>query len=394
MIPAYYEFRSATKILSGDHAIEHIPFELKNLGVTRPLVVTDARIRALGLTDVVLSALADSRLEPAVVFDDVPVDSSVETANAVARLYAHRGCDGVVAVGGGSVLDTAKGACIVLAAGADDLMAYRGSEVLSNLPLPPLVAVPTTAGTGSEVTGVAVVKDTVRDIKMAFVSFDLQPNVAVLDPRMTMGLPPRVTASTAMDALVHAVEAASCLQHNPLSDAYAHAAIALIRDNLVEVLTDGRDAAARVAMANAALMAGVAFSNAMVGGVHALGHACGGVAHVAHGDAMAILLPHCMEFNLETAAGVYGELLLPLAGAETYAATPAAARPAAAVSAVRSLLSLCEQFGDLPLKLSEVGVTEGQLDEIARVALDDGSVSFNPRNIALDDAVAILKAAL
>lgn len=394
MLPAYYEFRSATKILSGTNAIEHIVFELANLGVTRPLVITDKRIRSLGLTEVVLDALADSKLELPIVFDDVPVDSSVDTANAVARTYAEQGCDGIIAVGGGSVLDTAKGACIVIATDGSDLMAHRGSEVLCNAPFPPLIAVPTTAGTGSEVTGAAVIKDTDREVKMAFVSFDLQPQVAVLDPRMTLGLPPRITASTAMDALVHAVEAASGRQRNPLSDAYAFAAIDLVRENLSAVLTDGRDARVRLAMANAALMAGIAFSNAMVGVVHAIGHACGGVAHVAHGDAMAILLPHCMSFNLDVCAEEYARLLLPLAGPAAFAATPPAERPAAAIAAVRELLANCANLGELPLTLSAVGVTEAQLPDIARVAIDDASVSFNPRDVSLEDALGILRAAL
>jgi alcohol dehydrogenase len=394
MLPAYYEFRSATKILSGTNAIEHLGYELANLGVTRPLLITDMRIRSLGLADVVLSALADTTLAEPVVFDDVPVDSSVDTVNAVARAYAEKGCDGVVAVGGGSVLDTAKGACIVIATGATDLMEFRGSEVLSNTPLPPLVAIPTTAGTGSEVTGAAVIKDTARDVKMAFVSFDLQPHVAVLDPRMTLGLPPRITASTAMDALVHAVEAASGRQRNPLSDAYAFAAIEMVRDSLEAALSDGKNVRARLAMANAALMSGIAFSNAMVAVVHAIGHACGGVAHVAHGDAMAILLPHCMEFNADVCADEYARLLLPLAGAEAYAATPPAERPAEAIAAVRSLLATCNRLAELPMNLTAVGVTQAQLPEIARVAIDDASVSFNPRDVSLDDALDILKAAL
>lgn len=394
MIPAFYEFRSATKIVSGDNAIEHIAFELENLGVTRPLVITDKRILELGLTRIVLDALADSELGGAVVFDDVPVDSSVEVANSVARLFKDRACDGIVAVGGGSVLDTAKGAAIVLATGGADLMELRGSEVLSNMPMPPLVAVPTTAGTGSEVTGAAVIKDTARDVKMAFVSFDLQPHVAVLDPRMTLGLPPRITASTAMDAVVHSVEAASCRQRNPLSDAYAYSAVTLVRENLDTVLSDGRDKRARLAMANAALMAGIAFSNSMVGVVHAIGHACGGVAHVAHGDAMAILLPYCMEFNLDVCADVYAEILLPLAGADVYAATAPADRPAAAVAAVRAMLATCADRGGLPLRLGEVGVSVSQIADIARVALGDGSISFNPKDVSLQDAEAILKAAL
>jgi alcohol dehydrogenase len=394
LVRDYFEFRSATKILSGRNALAHLPYELANLGVTAPLMITDRRIRSLGLTDIVLASLADSTLEDPVVFDDVPVDSSIETANAVARLYAEHSCDGIVAVGGGSVLDTAKGACMVLGTGARDLMEHRGSEVLSNTALPPLVAVPTTAGTGSEVTGVAVVRDDRRDVKMAFVSFDLQPQVAVLDPRMTLGLPPRVTASTAMDALVHAVEAASCKQRNPLSDVYAYAAIAGVRAHLPVVLADGKNAAARLAMANAALMAGVAFSNSMVGVVHALGHACGGVAHVAHGEAMAILLPYCMEFNLEAACDAYAELLLPLAGPEVYASTPAPRRAEAAIAAARALQHMCAELAGLPTRLSEVGVTREQFAEIARGGLDDGSIAFNPRAVSLDDAVSILEAAL
>jgi alcohol dehydrogenase len=393
MIPAYYEFRSATKILSGEHAIEHVPFELANLGVKRAFVVTDARVRELGLVQPVLDALADSSIELGELFDAVPVDSSVEVANSIAEQYRTTGCDGIVAVGGGSVMDSAKGAAIVLATGDGDLMSHRGTEILSNAGLPPLLAIPTTAGTGSEVTGVAVIKDTARDVKMAFVSSDLSPDVAVLDPRMTIGLPPRITASTAMDALVHAVEAASGLQRNPLSDAYAIAAITLIREHLPAVLADGKNVESRLALANAALMSGVAFSNSMVGSVHAIGHACGAIAHVAHGDAMAILLPHCMRFNLDAARPIYAELLLPLAGADVYATTPAENRAAAAIVAVEALLAVGARAG-LPRTLAEVGVEEAQLDAIARLAIDDGSVAMNPRYLGEADARAILAAAL
>ena len=272
-------------------------------------------------------------------------------------------------------------------------MTMRGSEILSDAALPPLIAVPTTAGTGSEVTGVAVIKDTERDVKMAFVSFDLAPDVAVLDPRMTLGLPARITASTAMDALVHSIEAASGRQRNPLSDAYAHASIALIRGHLPAVLGDGRDRQGRLALANAALMAGIAFSNSMVGAVHAIGHACGAIAHVAHGDAMAILLPHCMRFNLDVCGPVYAELLLPLAGPETYAATPAEKRASAAIGAVEVLMETGARVG-LPRRLSDVGVTAEQIGAIAQLAIDDGSVAMNAKELTLADARAILEAAL
>jgi alcohol dehydrogenase len=394
VIPDYYEFRCATKILSGTRAIEHVPFELANLGAERVLVVTDQRIRDLGLLDPVLEALADSDIEVASVFDDVPVDSSVITANTVADEYRAGACSGLVAVGGGSVLDTAKGAALVLASGGADLMTMRGSEILSNPALPPLLAIPTTAGTGSEVTGAAVIKDTDRGVKMAFISFDLAPDVAVLDPRMTIELPARITASTAMDALVHCVEAASGRQANPLSTAYAHAAISLIRDNLPAVLADGRDKRGRLALANAALMAGVAFSNSMVGAVHAIGHACGAIAGVAHGDAMAILLPHVMRFNLDAAEQPYAELLLPLAGADTWAATHPDDRAAAAIDAVIALLQAAGASAALPLRLADAGVKPEQLSDIARLALDDGSVAMNPRELTLEDARTILEAAL
>ena len=392
MIPAYYEFRSATKVLSGARAIEHVPFELANLGVTRVMVITDARVRALGLVAPVLNALADSSINVAVVFDDVPVDSSVETANTAAAQYRAASCQGIVAVGGGSVLDTAKGVALALASGGADLMSMQGSEILSHAALPPIVAVPTTAGTGSEVTGAAVIKDTARGVKLAFVSFDLAPAVAVLDPRMTLGLPPRATASTAMDALVHAVESASGRQRNPLSDAYAHAAVALIREHLRDTLVDGGHERGRMALANAALMAGIAFSNSQVGVVHAIGHACGAVAHVAHGDAMAILLPHGMRFNLDVCAEAYAALLLPLAGADIFAHTAAPARAAAAIHAVEALLTVGAAHG-LPRRLRDVGVQPNQHDAIATLAINDAAVSMNVKNITIADARAILQAA-
>jgi alcohol dehydrogenase len=394
MIPSYYEFANTAKVLSGDGAIENIPFELKNLRCSRALVITNTQLRQLGLVDVVLRALADGEIEVGVLYDEVPVDSSVKVVNDVARAFREQECDCIVAIGGGSVLDTAKGANIVLSSGTTDLLEHAGVDRLVGRWMTPFVAVPTTAGTGSEVTAAAVIKDTDRHVKLAFASTNLVPDVAVLDPRMTTGLPARLTASTGMDALTHAVEAFSCRQANPLSDAYARAAIDLVREYLPAAVEDGRDSTARLAMANAALLAGASFSNAMVGIVHAIGHACGGVAGVAHGDAMAILLPHGMEYNMDCARPLYGELLLNLAGAEAYASTAAAERPAAAVAAVRSLLTWLHEHAGQPTRLSECGVQAEQLPEIARVAIDDGSIGMNPRDASLADVLGILEAAL
>jgi len=394
VIPDYYEFCNSAKIVSGSKAIEHIGYELAALGASKPLVLTNKQLLELKVATVVLDALKDTEAEVVAVYDDVPVDSSVAVVNDVARVYRETGADAIVAVGGGSVLDTAKGATIVLTHGAEDLMEYRGAESLVGRRAIAFIAIPTTAGTGSEVTSAAVIKDTERHVKMGFTSLSLLPDVAILDPRMTTGLPPRLTASTAMDALTHAVESFSCVQANPLSDCYARSAIDLIREYLPKVMADSKDPKTRLALANAALLAGAAFSNAMVGIVHAMGHATGGVAGVPHGDAMAILLPHGMAYNLGCAGDRYGELLLNLAGAEAYAATPAAERGTAAIAAVRAMMMSLHESAGLPLTLAEAGVLPEQVPDIAKAALNDGAMSMNPRQPTYEELVEILKGAL
>ncbi|MBN2839834.1 MAG: iron-containing alcohol dehydrogenase [Coriobacteriia bacterium] len=394
MIPDYHEFCNSTKIVSGNKAIEHIGYELAALGASKPLVLTNKQLLELKVATVVLDALKDTEAEVVAVYDDVPVDSSVKVVNDVARVYREIGADAIIAVGGGSVLDTAKGATIVLTHGAEDLMDYRGAESLLGRRAIAFIAIPTTAGTGSEVTSAAVIKDTERHVKMGFTALSLLPDVAILDPRMTTGLPLRLTASTAMDALTHAVEAFSCVQANPLSDGYARSAIDLIREYLPKVVADSKDPKTRLALANAALLAGVAFSNAMVGIVHAMGHAAGGVAGVPHGDAMAILLPHGMEFNLEVAGDRYGELLLNLAGAEVYASTPRDDRPAAAIEAVRAMMRTLHDQTGLPITLSGAGVQSEHVPQIAQAALNDGAISMNPRQPTYEELVELLTGAL
>jgi len=394
VIPGYYEFCNSAKIVSGTRAIEHIGFELASLGSSRPLVLTNRQLRELKVATVVLDALKDTEAEVVGVYDEVPVDSSVAVVNDVARVYRKTGADAIVAVGGGSVLDTAKGATIVLTHGAEDLMEYRGAESLMGRRAVTFIAIPTTAGTGSEVTSAAVIKDTERRVKMGFTSLSLLPDVAILDPRMTVGLPLRLTASTAMDALTHAVESFSCVQANPLSDCYARAAIDLIREYLPKVMADSKDPKTRLAIANAAMLAGAAFSNAMVGIVHAMGHAAGGVAGVPHGDAMSILLPHGMMYNLDVAGERYGELLINLAGAEAYASTPRAQRPTAAIQAVRSMTQALHVQVGLPLTLGGAGVSPEQISDIAIAALDDGAMSMNPKQPTYQELAELLKDAL
>ena len=391
-MPAYYEFKLPAKILAGDGALEHIPHELQGLGCTAPLLLSDEGLVKAGAVDTVRAAMAQGGGSFAAEFCRIPPDSSIETVNEIAAFYRAQGCDGLVAVGGGSVIDTAKGVGMVLAQGSGDLLQNAGCEVLPRGEHAPFVAVPTTAGTGSEATLVAVVADPRQHVKMEFISYHLLPDVAVLDVRMTASLPPRITASTGMDTLCHAIEAASCLQRTPVSDAFAEKARGLAAQTLLPAVQKGGDTAARFAMANASLLAGAAFSNSMVGLVHAIGHALGGVCRVAHGDAMTILLPAVMEYNLDVCAPRYGELLLALAGPEVYAATPAAQRAEAAIDTVRALRAALHAACGLPETLQQTGrVAQSDFEAVARKALDDGAMIVNPRQADLEDVLAILQ---
>ena len=389
----YFEFQTPPRLLSGAFALENIAHELTLLGASKPLLISDGGLQKIGATGLCERALRETGMPPLEVWTDVPPDSSVALVNRIAARYRQLGCDSVVAVGGGSVLDTAKGVCMVIAQGAQDLMALMGCEVLPRGERVPFIAVPTTAGTGSEATAVAVVRDDERSVKMEFISGHLLPDAAVLDPRMTRTLPPRITASTGMDALCHAVEAFSCLQHNPVSDAYAQGAIALIVRSLLPAASGKGGDGARMEMACAAMMAGAAFSNSMVGLVHAIGHALGGVCRVPHGDAMAILLPHCMRFNLGVCRERYEALLLPLTAPDTFVKTPGEIRAEAAIARIESLLEELGGLCGLPVRLRDTKAKEQDFARVADAAVNDGAMIVNPREATREEVAGILQAA-
>ncbi|MGD9009936.1 MAG: iron-containing alcohol dehydrogenase [Desulfobacteraceae bacterium] len=388
----YYEFMNPVRIVSGYKAVDNLPYELTQLGVSRPLLITDTGIIQAGLLKIVQAAFDDASVQLAAVFDQTPPDSSMEIVKRVAAIYRNHNCDAFIALGGGSCIDTAKGVNIVITEQTEELAPLAGAEILSK-PMQPCIVIPTTAGTGSEVTAVAVIADPDHHRKLPFTSRHLLPDVAVLDPRMTLSLPPRLTAATGMDALVHAMESYLSLQKNPLSDAYATSAIQLIRDHLLAVVRDGSNPQARLALAEAATMAGIAFSNAMVGVVHALGHAAGAVARVPHGEAMAILLPHGLTYNLKKVANQVGELLLPLAGAEVYANTPSKARAERTIDQVNELLRELNAACGLSMTLKSAGVDRATLPQMAQTALNDGALTYNPREVDYDDALRLLEGA-
>lgn len=391
MLPLYYEYHNPVKILSGEAALENIPYELHALDAHAPLLLSDQGLQKVGAVDTVLRAITPT--VPKAIFTDIPTDSSVAVVNRIAAYYKEQNCDSILAVGGGSVIDTAKGVRMVIGQGTDDIESLMGCEVLTAGQHIPFLAVPTTAGTGSEVTPVAVISSPEKQVKQEYISAHLLPDVAILDLRMTMTLPPKVTASTGIDALCHAIESFTCLQKNPMSDAYAAGAISLIIRHLPVAASHPRNKEARMAMANASLMAGTAFGNSMVGLVHAIGHALGGVCHVAHGDAMSILLPHVMVYNLDKCRDKYSNLLLHLTGPETYCATPETLRAEEAVDVVTHFIASFAPYG-LPMRLRDTGrVDPSQFLQVAETAISDGAMIVNPKAAGIPEILTILKEA-
>ena len=385
MIPNYYEFTFPVKIISGHTALNNLPAELMQSNVSRPMVITDQGVANAGLSTVVLDAFAESGILIAAFYDQTPAESSTVVVNELAALYREKNCDTIIAVGGGSVIDTAKGVNILVSLDGQDVREFCGAETLPG-PLRPFFAVPTTAGTGSEATNSAVIADKEKGVKMLFVSEFLMPRAAFLDSRMTLTLPPKLTAATGMDALTHAMESYLSIQQNPMSEAYAFQAIKYIGQKLRDVVTNPKDKEGRLVLANASTMAGTSFSNAMVGCVHSMGHATGAVAHIPHGLAMNIYLPVGLAFNMPKSANRIADLLLPLAGAEVYAGTPADFRAQKTIEEVQRLKDDLFEICGLPRTLKEAGVSVDLKEEIAALAINDGSALMNPREITLDAA--------
>jgi len=390
MLPNYYQFYCPVKILSGQLAVSNIPFEMNLLGCKRAMIITDKGVAGAGLIEIVKSAFADSDSEIGCIFDDVPRDSSNKVANKIAKIFKKEKCDCFIAVGGGSALDSAKGANIVISERSNDILKFQGADKITK-DLKPLIAVPTTAGTGSEVTKVAVIYNEKTETKMSFVSDKLYPDVAVIDPKIAMTMPPMITAATGMDALTHAIEAYTCLQKNPIDDVYAKTAIDLIRRYIVRATENGKDEEARMGMANAALFAGIAFSNSMVGMVHALAHALGGVCHVPHGVANAILLPWCLDYNVDKVPEQIAELCGVLGGDLGYLEPGDQAEET--ISLVRNLLKRLNHVSDLPIRLKDAKVTKDMLHEVAKAAINDGALVYNPKDVTYEDALEIYRKA-
>ncbi|MFT4518330.1 MAG: alcohol dehydrogenase class IV [Halioglobus sp.] len=380
-----FEFNTVGRIINGLDSSLALAAQCQQLGVTRPLLVTDPGLMAIGLVQPVLEALAVAGV-PCVVFDQVKEDPPEATVLAAAELARERVVDGVIAVGGGSSMDVAKVVAVLLG-GEQALPDLYGVGQVTGLRLP-LILVPTTAGTGSEVTPVAVIT-TGETTKAGVSSPVLLPDVAVLDAGLTLGLPAPVTAMTGVDAMVHAIEAyTSKHKKNPLSDNFAVQALILLAKNIRTAVHDGRNAQARENMLLGACLAGQAFANAPVGAVHALAYPLGGHYHIPHGLSNSLVLPSVMEFNAPEAQSLYAELAEVVIGAPVAGSDEA--KTAALVQALRQLIDDVA----LPATLRDAKVKESDLEMLAKDAmLQQRLLINNPRDVDYDDALAIYRAA-
>ncbi|HHQ4532728.1 TPA: iron-containing alcohol dehydrogenase [Aeromonas veronii] len=389
----YYDFFCPVKLLAGEQALEQLASELTSLGARRPLLLTDKGVNATGLATLLANVLAEGQLPVAAIWDEIPADSSTAVVERIAKRYRELDCDSLVALGGGSVIDTAKAVNILTSMGGDHLLDYSGAGCLTR-PLKPLAVVPTTAGTGSEVTLVAVIKDEASGRKVPFTSPFLLPQLAVLDPRLTQGLPLNITAATAMDAMTHAIEAFIGTAKNPVSDALALMAVEKIASALPQIIHDPQNKQLRLQLAEGSTLAGMAFSNSMVGLVHALGHSLGARCHLPHGLCMNLFLPTVLDYNRPEVDSELARLLLPLVGAERFAATPAHQRAEATITAIRTLRDTLWQAVKLPRTMYEAGVSDRSLlTEIRDLAVNDGALLFNRKDADREQLLTLLERA-
>jgi alcohol dehydrogenase class IV len=393
----FYQFVAPTRVIAGLDLIDSTGFELSKEGASRPLVVTDEVIRATGLADRVEAGITGGGLQVAGVFDAVPQDSEVAVVAACAEAARQAGADSFLALGGGSVIDTTKAANLCFSY-QGDLVEWEGVFALPReddgmgkpLPRAPLAAIPTTAGTGSEGSPVAVIKDRDRQIKIFILDWPLAPDLAILDPATTETLPARLAAATGMDALTHAIEGVTSTEWSPHGDAYSFEALRLIRDNLVRAVEDTTDVDARGNMLVAANIAIAPTGMGATGIVHSMSHPCGARYGAHHGMANAICLPWVIEFNAllgEEIGDRYGAVCESLGVQASGSATDVAG---ALADHVRELVA---GLG-LPTRLSQVGVPEEGIPQLAGDAMGDGATLPNPREPTEEDFVELFRKAL
>jgi alcohol dehydrogenase class IV len=381
--PQTFIFNVPTQVVFGPGSLSRLPEEAGRLG-ERVLVVSDPGVAAAGILEQVLTPLksAGRRAE---VTTEVEANPSIETVERATAVYRQSRSQWILAVGGGSAMDVGK-AVALMAEHPGPLTAYEGVGKVPG-PTAPLICIPTTAGTGSEVTVFAVITDRQRPFKMAIGSTHLLPRVALCDPELTMSMPQPLTAATGMDALTHAIECYSNTVYHPVSKALALEAIRLVGGALRRAYANGRDLDARTDMLLASTMAAMAFTRTRLGNVHAMSHPVGAHFNVPHGVANALLLPYVMDWNLPGCLQTY-----PAIAAALGEATDGMAPRAAATVAVDAVRQLSRDLG-IPERLRDVGVRRDALPAMTRDAMQSGNVLVNPRSTSHDEMLALFERA-
>jgi choline dehydrogenase len=358
-----------TRFVHGPGAIRRLGEVLAELGVQRPFLVTDKGVVAAGLADSALGHVDD-----AVVFDEVYANPDIELVGRATALYREEGCDGLAALGGGSSMDTAKAVGVEVAHGGSIVDYEYGATPITER-IPPLVAVPTTSGTGSEATLWAVITDHDRKIKFNVGGTPLiGAHVALVDPELTLALPPAITAATGMDALSHAIECYTCDYHQPFNDAVALLAIELVGRWLRVAYEDGGNLEARTNMAHAATLGGLAYGTESAGAAHAMSQSAGGVHDCPHGALTARVLGPVCEYNAPAAPERYARIAQGL-GVDVHGLSELDA----AMAGVEGVYRLTDDVG-IP-DMEELGFSEDEIPMLARIAYEDPQTIGNPREV-------------
>ena len=370
-----------TRLVHGPGAVASLADECRALGITKPMLVTDPGVAAAGLVDRVLP-----HLNGVVVFDEVRPNPDIELVDRAAGVYRENGCDGLIGLGGGSSLDTAKSIGVVARHGGSIADYEWGRDPIEQR-IPPLVAIPTTAGTGSEVTLWAVITDHARQLKFNVGGTPLiGAHVALIDPELMLGLPPAVTAATGMDALSHAIECFTCDYHQPFNDAVALHAIELVGRWLRRAVEDGTDLEARTHMAHAATLGGMAYGTESAGAAHAMSQSAGGVHDCPHGALTARVLGPVCAYNVPAAPERYARIAQAL-GIETSGMDVVEA----ARAGVEEVYRLTDDVG-IPT-MEELGFSEDEIPMLARIAFEDPQTQGNAREVDVPAYEEIYRAA-
>lgn len=375
----------APEVVFGPGSIAEAGFAAWRLGARRPLVVTDPGIIEAGWADRLLTLLREAGLDPQ-VWSAVTQNPKDHEVRAAYDHYRDRGADVIIGIGGGSVMDAAKGVAVVAGNGGD-ILDFAGIDRMSH-PLPPMLMIPTTAGTGADVSQFCIVTDTTRLVKVTIMGRTLVPEVSITDPDLLVTMPSWLSAATGLDALTHGIEAYVSLAHNPIADLHALAAVEGVVTHLQPMFRQPSDTVAGAGMAQASLNAGLAFSNAILGATHAMSHQVGGLLDAPHGVINGVLLPHVIRFNAPCHRFVR---LAQAAGA------PSAYGAQDGADAAEFLAGRVEKIGrelGVPTGLSGLGVTADNIPTLARTTLQDACLTTNPRPASQHDIEALFEAAL